>query len=57
MALITRALALGRGRLALAGEDEMAWVFELRDGAIRSWRPYEDRAEALRAWLAQVVRR
>jgi limonene-1,2-epoxide hydrolase len=23
----------------LAREDEMAWVFELRDGKIRSWRP------------------
>ena len=32
-----------------AGEDEMAWVFELREHRIRSWRPYEDRAEALRA--------
>jgi limonene-1,2-epoxide hydrolase len=32
-----------------AGEDELAWVFELRDHRIRSWRPYEDRAEALRA--------
>ena len=32
-----------------AGEDEMAWVFELRDHRVRSWRPYEDRAEALRA--------
>jgi limonene-1,2-epoxide hydrolase len=31
-----------------AGEDEMAWVFELRDHRIRSWRPFEDRAEALR---------
>jgi limonene-1,2-epoxide hydrolase len=31
-----------------AGEDEMAWVFELREGRIRSWRPFEDRAEALR---------
>jgi limonene-1,2-epoxide hydrolase len=27
----------------LAREDEMAWVFELRDGKIRSWRPTEDR--------------
>ena len=27
----------------------MAWVFELRDHRIRSWRPYEDRDEALRA--------
>ena len=33
---------------ALAGEDEMAWVFEVRDHRIRSWRPFEDRAEALR---------
>jgi limonene-1,2-epoxide hydrolase len=32
-----------------AGVDEMAWVFELRDRKVRSWRPYEDRAEALRA--------
>jgi limonene-1,2-epoxide hydrolase len=32
-----------------AGTDEMAWVFELRERRVRSWRPYEDRAEALRA--------
>jgi limonene-1,2-epoxide hydrolase len=32
-----------------AGVDEMAWAFELRDGKVRSWRPYEDREEALRA--------
>jgi ketosteroid isomerase-like protein len=32
-----------------AGVDEMAWVFELRDRRVRSWRPFEDRAEALRA--------
>jgi limonene-1,2-epoxide hydrolase len=31
-----------------AGIDEMAWAFELRDHKIRSWRPYEDRQEALR---------
>lgn len=31
-----------------AGEDEMAWLFGLRDGKVRSWRPFEDRAEALR---------
>jgi limonene-1,2-epoxide hydrolase len=30
-----------------AGEDELAWLFELRDHKIRSWRPFEDRAEAL----------
>jgi limonene-1,2-epoxide hydrolase len=32
-----------------AGEDEMAWTFELHDGRIRSWRPSEDREAALRA--------
>jgi limonene-1,2-epoxide hydrolase len=32
-----------------AGEDEMAWVFELRGRRVRSWRPYEDRAAALLA--------
>jgi limonene-1,2-epoxide hydrolase len=31
-----------------AGEEEMAWVFELQDRRIRSWRPYDDREEALR---------
>jgi ketosteroid isomerase-like protein len=34
---------------SLAGEDEMAWFFELRDHRVRSWRPYDDREEALRA--------
>ena len=32
-----------------AGEDEMAWLFELHEHKIHSWRPFEDRAEALRA--------
>jgi limonene-1,2-epoxide hydrolase len=32
-----------------AGADEMAWLFELRERRILSWRPFEDRAEALRA--------
>ncbi len=32
-----------------AGADQMAWAFELRDHRIRSWRPYEDRAEAMGA--------
>jgi ketosteroid isomerase-like protein len=32
-----------------AGEDEMAWVFELRDHRIRSWRPFEDRVAGLHA--------
>jgi limonene-1,2-epoxide hydrolase len=31
-----------------AGADEMAWAFKLRDHKILSWRPYEDRSEALR---------
>jgi limonene-1,2-epoxide hydrolase len=31
-----------------AGVDEMAWAFELRDHKVLSWRPYEDRTEALR---------
>jgi limonene-1,2-epoxide hydrolase len=34
---------------AAAGEDEMAWLFELSDGLVRGWRPFDDRAEALRA--------
>jgi limonene-1,2-epoxide hydrolase len=32
-----------------AGEDEMAWVFELRRHKVLSWRPFDDRDEALRA--------
>jgi len=32
-----------------AGADPMAWAFELRGGRIRSWRPFEDRAAAMRA--------
>ncbi|MNC99279.1 hypothetical protein D3C83_175120 [compost metagenome] len=32
-----------------AGEDVMAWLFELRDHKIRSWRPYDDRVAALHA--------
>jgi ketosteroid isomerase-like protein len=33
-----------------AGEEEMAWLFELRDHRIRSWRPFEDREAAWRAY-------
>jgi ketosteroid isomerase-like protein len=33
----------------LASEEAMAWVFGLRDRRVLSWRPYEDRAEALAA--------
>jgi ketosteroid isomerase-like protein len=32
-----------------AGADEMAWLFELRERRVLSWRPYEDRAAALLA--------
>jgi limonene-1,2-epoxide hydrolase len=32
-----------------AGADEMAWVFELRDHRVLSWRPFDDRIEAMRA--------
>jgi ketosteroid isomerase-like protein len=32
----------------LAGEDEMAWLFGLRDGRVASWRAYDERAAALR---------
>lgn len=32
-----------------AGEDPMAWHFELRDHRVRSWRPFTDRRAALRA--------
>jgi ketosteroid isomerase-like protein len=31
----------------LAREDEMAYLFELRDAKIASWRPFEDRDDAL----------
>ena len=31
-----------------AGVDEMAWVFELRNHRVLSWRPYDDREAALR---------
>jgi len=34
---------------SLANEDVMAWRFELRDRQVLSWRPYDDRDEALRA--------
>ena len=32
----------------LAGVDEMAWAFELSDHRVLSWRPFDDRDEALR---------
>jgi len=33
-----------------AGEDEMAWLFELNDDRVRCWRPFEDREAAWRAY-------
>ena len=48
VALITRAWHWDEDG-SPAGEDEMAWLFEISDRHIRSWRPYEDRSEALRA--------
>jgi limonene-1,2-epoxide hydrolase len=47
VALITRSWHWAEDGAA-AGEDEMAWRFELRQRRVLSWRPYEDRAEALR---------
>lgn len=35
-----------------AGEDEMAWLFELREHRIRSWRPFEDHVAAWQAYHA-----
>jgi limonene-1,2-epoxide hydrolase len=29
-----------------AGQEEMAWLFELHDHKVRSWRPFEDREAA-----------
>jgi limonene-1,2-epoxide hydrolase len=34
---------------SVAGEDEIAWLFELHERRVRGWRPFEDRDEALRA--------
>jgi limonene-1,2-epoxide hydrolase len=33
-----------------ASSEEMAWLFELNDHRIRSWRPFDDREEAWRAY-------
>jgi len=33
-----------------ATTEEMAWLFELHDHRIRSWRPFEDREAAWRAY-------
>jgi hypothetical protein len=34
---------------SVASVEEMAWLFELRGSLVRSWRPFEDRQEALRS--------
>jgi ketosteroid isomerase-like protein len=36
------------GTEELATEDEMAHLFEIRDGRVARWQSFEDRAEALR---------
>src|ERR1700709_1723622 len=41
VALIMRRWHWGDDEGEFAGEDEMAWVFELRERRIRSWRPFE----------------
>ncbi len=33
-----------------ASTEEMAWLFELRDHRVRSWRPYDDREAAWQAY-------
>ena len=33
-----------------AGEDEMAWLFELQRQRVRSWRPFENREAAWQAY-------
>ena len=35
-----------------AGADAMAWLFELRDGRIASWRAFDDRDESFAAFEA-----
>jgi limonene-1,2-epoxide hydrolase len=48
VALITRRWHWDEDR-SHAGEEEMAWLFELEDGLVRGWRPFDDRGEGLRA--------
>ncbi|HTU14807.1 MAG TPA: nuclear transport factor 2 family protein [Solirubrobacterales bacterium] len=37
---------------SLAGSDDMAWFFQVRDGRILSWRPFADTAEAFAEFVA-----
>lgn len=48
VALITRSWHWAEDG-SLAGEDEMAWLFELRDHRVSGWRPFEDRGKAMQA--------
>jgi ketosteroid isomerase-like protein len=36
-----------------AATDEMAWLLGFREGLVCSWRPFEDRDEAARAFAAE----
>ena len=48
VALVTRRWHWDEDR-SHAGEEEMAWAFELEDGLVRSWQPFDEPADALRA--------
>jgi limonene-1,2-epoxide hydrolase len=48
VALINRHWRWEEDEDGLAGVDEMAWAFELSDQRVLSWRPFDDRDEALR---------
>lgn len=48
VALIMRRWHWDDDKGEFAGEDELAWLFHLHERRIRSWRPFEDRDEALR---------
>jgi len=37
---------------SLAGSDDMAWFFMMRDGRIATWRPFADTAQAFAAFRA-----
>jgi ketosteroid isomerase-like protein len=36
-----------------AATDSMAWLFGFREGLVSSWRPFEDRDEAIRAFESE----
>ena len=45
---LSRRQWLWKGDGRLAADDEMAALFRFRDGLIACWRPFDDRAEAVR---------